>query len=78
MWALPPQLKQRFSLMHRSRSGDPNGAYPRFPVSISIVLGYLGCNGDLAKNYRAVMFCRETGFNVRRSILLYHLLMTFV
>ena len=64
--------------MRCSRSGDPNGAYPRFPVLISIALGCLGCDSDLAGSRRAVMFCQETGFGVRCSISLYCLLMTFV
>jgi len=64
--------------MHCSRSGDPNGVYPRFLMSISIVLRCLGCNGDLVGSHRAVMFCQETGFGVRRNISLYHLLIMFV
>ena len=44
---------------------------------ISIVLGCLGCNGDLIGSCKAVMFCQEIGFSVRRSISLYYLLMTF-
>jgi len=63
--------------MRYFRSGDLNGAYPRFPVLISIASGCLGCNGDLIGSCGAVMFCQEIGFGVRRSILLYHLLMTF-
>ena len=43
--------------MRCSRSGDPNGAYPRFPVLISIALGCLGCNSDLTRSCKAVMFC---------------------
>ena len=44
---------------------------------ISIVLKYLGCDGDLVKSYGAVVFYQETGFGVKHSILLYHLLMMF-
>ena len=64
--------------MHHFHLGDPIGAYPRFLVLISIVLGCLGCNGDLIGSRRAVMFCHKTGFGVRRSILLYYLLITFI
>ena len=60
-----------------SYSGDPNGAYLRFLVLIFIVLGCLGYDGDLIGSRGAVMFCREIGFGVRRSISLYRLLMTF-
>ena len=77
MWALLPHLKQRFNLIYYSHSGDPNGAYPRFPMSIFIALRCLGCNSDLAKSRKAVMFCQETGFGVRRSISLYYLLIMF-
>ena len=64
--------------MHHSYSGDPNGAYPRFPMLIFIALKYLGCNGDLTGNYKAVMFCWEIGFGIKHSILLYCLLIIFV
>ena len=64
--------------MYYSHLGDPNGVYPRFLVLISIVLGYLGCDSDLAGSCRAVMFYCETGFGVRRSISLYYLLIIFI
>ena len=64
--------------MRYSHSGDPIGAYPRFLILISIALGYLSCSGDLVGSYRAIVLCWETGFSVRRSILLYYLLITFI
>ena len=63
--------------MRYSHSRDPNGAYPRFPMLISIMSRCLGCNSDLIGNHKAVMFCQEIGFGVRRSISLYRLLITF-
>ena len=58
-------------------SGDPNGAYLRFPMLIFIALRCIGCNSDLAGSHGAVMFCQEIGFGVKRNILLYRLLMMF-
>jgi len=43
--------------MRRSRLGDPTKAYPRFLVSISIVLECLSCSNSLAKNRRAIILC---------------------
>ena len=41
-WELLPHLKQRPSLMRRSRLEDPSRAYPKVLVSISMALGCLG------------------------------------
>ena len=46
-------------------------------MSIFIVLKYLDYNSDLVGSHRAVMFCQEIGFSVRRNISLYRLLMIF-
>ena len=64
--------------MYYFYSGDPNGVYPRFLVLIFIVSGCLGCGGNLAGSRGAVVLCRETSFGARRSISLYHLLITFI
>ena len=78
MWVLLPHLKQRFNLIYYSCSGDPNKVYLRFLMLISIALGCLGCGGNLAGSYKAIVLCQETSFSVRCSILLYYLLIIFI
>ena len=46
-------------------------------MSISIALRYLGCSSGLIGNHRAVILCQGADFNIRRSISLYRLLITF-
>jgi len=63
--------------MRYSYLGDPSKAYPRVLVLISIALGCLGWNNNLVNIYRAIILYQEAGFNIRCSILLYHLLIIF-
>src|SRR6266702_7824337 len=78
MWALFPHLKQKFNLIYCFHLKDPNKAYFKFLMSISIILKYLGCNGDLIGNCKIIVFCQETGFSAKHNILLYYLLIMFV
>ena len=55
---------------------NPFRAYLKFPILISIALGCLGWDNILADIHRVLY--QKADFSVRRSILLYHLLITFV
>ena len=71
-------LKQRPSLIRYSYLEDSSKVYPRVLVLISIALGCLGQDNNLVDIYRAIILYYRAGFSIRRSILLYRLLITFM
>ena len=64
--------------MHYFYLMDPFRAYLRFPVSISMVLGYFSWDNNLIDIYKVVILYQGAGFGVKYNILLYHLLITFI
>ena len=64
--------------MRRSYLKYPIRAYPRLPILIFIALGCLGYGNSLIRNYKAIILYQGAVFSIRRSILLYYLLMILV